>query len=394
MERPDSLSSVSSGHGTLTPPVIIGAGIGGLALALFLARRGICCAVYEREKTFSGLGNGLQLGPNVNALLHTHLPEIDAAIAAAATEPDAVCFYDGITGKPLKSLALGRTARSRWGAPFRVIHRADLHAILLTAASKNPSITLHHNHQLSSIQTHPENTNLVFENEGKTVQTTARLLIGADGVNSAVRKVLKAPPPQNTGQAAWRALIPGRAFPFEWGRNNTGLWMAPKMHLVHYPIRQGAWINAVLTAPETITDIPLNHMFGRDAARILHAPSEGWTAWPLRTLIPHFGAGNILLLGDSSHAMAPHLAQGAAQAIEDAALLACLIAERIPLNQLAAAYSAARYTRIAAIQKASTSKGKLYRMGAPLSVVRNTVLRLTPTPLLYRSLDWLFRNPQ
>jgi salicylate hydroxylase len=226
-----------------------------------------------------------------------------------------------------------------------------------------------------------------------------RALIGADGLHSTIRAaVAPVRATSFTGTIAWRALIDAEALPAGIARTHTGLWLGPGAHLVHYPISGGRQANvvAVTSGAERGADPrALQPAFARwsPQARGVIGAAQNWMPWPLyeRDASQPWARGRIALMGDAAHAMVPHLAQGAAQAVEDAASLAGHLA-RQPDDTVVALrdYEQERQPRAARVQAEARRNGQIYQLPWPASSARDLVLRnLGPERLMAR-LDWLY----
>jgi salicylate hydroxylase len=375
-----------------TPVVIVGGGIGGLTLALALARRGMSARVLERAPALAEIGAGLQLSPNACRLLDRL--SLGAALDAVSIEPDRLRMYDGRSGGLVVTLPLG-AARRRWGAPYRLLHRADLQSVLREAvAAAGVEIGLGQ-----------EVTGFVPQEDGVTADTAAgvpiagRVLIGADGLGSSVRRALgDARPPAPSGMTGWRALIPAANWPVAIARDEVALWLGAGGHLVAYPLRGGGVLNLVACIPETRGDADednLRRFFATwgPAARAIVAAGEGWTPWPLLDRPSgHFpGRGRVAVIGDAAHPALPHLAQGAAMAIEDAVLLAARLAE-MPDDPPAALrrFERARTSRVARVQREARRNGRIYALGPLPAAARNLALRAMGPDAVLGRLDWLY----
>ena len=221
--------------------LIAGGGIGGLAAAIALARRGIASEVLERSRFSEETGAGIQLGPNATRALAA-LGVLEA-IGARAFKPEAIAIYDGLTGRKLTSLPLGKSVEDRYGAPYLTLHRADLHAGLRAAAESLAQVTLRPGFEVSAVDTQAADIS-VRGIDGSEANGAA--LVGADGLWSAVRPLIApAASLRFTGATAWRTLLPRAELPAPFNASEVGLWLGPRAHLVHYPVRGGADLNVV-----------------------------------------------------------------------------------------------------------------------------------------------------
>jgi salicylate hydroxylase len=223
------------------PILIVGGGIGGLCAALALSKMGRRVHVFEQAARFGEIGAGIQLAPNAFHALH--VLGIAQAIIGAATFPDALIVMDSLSGEEIVRVSVGREFRARFAYPYGLIHRADLHAVLLEACRKSPLIAMSPSEQV-----------LDFEDLGDRVTVRMRSgaahegrgLIGADGLWSTVRgAVVGDGEPRVSGHVAYRATVPAREVPEANRRNAMMIWAGPKTHLVHYPLRGGELFNLV-----------------------------------------------------------------------------------------------------------------------------------------------------
>lgn len=383
--------------------VIAGAGIGGLATAIALEAEGFRVCVLERSKQPQEEGAGIQLGPNATKVLNAMGLYDD--IATAASRVDSIHIFDGISGDTITHIPVGEVVVKRHGAPHVVIHRADLHRILHTHADRAPRIDVFHDAEVRD-----------FLDTGKTMivrtaqddKIESSILIAADGVWSKLREpVLNDGPPTSTGLIAWRCLIDPEDAPQICRMRETGLWLLPKRHLVHYRVRGGSLLNIVAITPghaevrgwsQTGDRQELEQAFARAAPpiRALIAASNDWYAWPLygRPPAKRFTKGKVALLGDAAHPTLPCLAQGGAMAIEDAYVLArCLKDNLDDLPKGLQKYDAMRIERAGRLQLASSAAADMYHMRGPQRLARNLALKaaakFAPEKPLERY-DWLY----
>ena len=321
--------------------IVAGAGIGGLTAALSLAAKGFRVIVLEKAERLEEAGAGLQLSPNASRIL------VDLGLrprlTPRAVTPEAINIMSARAGGEIARLPLGEAASLRAGAPYWVMHRADLQGALAAQVNDHPDIDLRLGCQFEDVTAHAKGLTVVQRRVNARQQELAMALIGADGVWSAVRNHLfPQVQPQFSGLIAWRGTLDATTLPREYTSPRVQLWMGPDAHLVAYPISAGRQINVVAIVPGTWNrpgwSAPgdaneLKSAFASQGwpatARMLIGAVDEWRRWALFTL-PDLGEwtkGAIALLGDAAHAMLPFAAQGAGMAIEDAAVLAKCLSE-------------------------------------------------------------------
>jgi salicylate hydroxylase len=383
---------------TPAPILIAGGGIGGLALALALARKNFPSIVLERREDFQTAGAGIQLGPNgVRVLQGLGLAE---AMHPLVGEPDALMIRSGRTAAHLARLPLGKWIAARHGAPYWVAHRGDLHRTLIAAATGDPHITLRMGFEVATLA-QTAATVTATSTDGEAV--TAPALVAADGLWSRVRHHLyPASLPDFAGATATRTVIPA-ARAGVLAVNEVGLWLTPGTHVVHYPVRSGTEIAVVIIARESSWQVRGWDAPGDPCAvaarlsgfapplREALAAAPEWRRWALFRLppLPRWSYGRITLMGDAAHPMLPYLAQGGVLALEDALVLADALAAT-DATQALRAYENRRHARATRVQAASLRQGRLYHLPPPFSWGRDSLLRLMPGAVLMSSLDWMY----
>lgn len=382
------------------PLLIAGGGIGGLTTALALAHRGIASRVLEKNPTFSEAGAGIQIGPNGMRVL-TELG-VGKALERMAAAPEAIHIFDGLSGRLLTELPLGHGIEARHGAPYVVAHRADLQSALLDRVREEPLITVTTDFAVTGID-HTGASVRVQGASGDVAEGPA--LVAADGVWSYVRRaVFSAAPLPFARRTAARTLIDRTAAPQPFSSLATGLWLASKAHVVHYPVRAGREIAVVVVVEDDWrsedwnTETSLAKVlagvtgFAAELPRFLRL-GQDWRKWSLYTPtpLPRWTNGKVALLGDAAHPVLPFLAQGGVLAIEDAAVLAeCVSQQPTDLASALLTYERLRQPRAAKVQAASERNGRLYHLAGPLASARNLALRAIPPVRLIASYDWLY----
>ena len=385
--------------------VVAGGGLGGLTTALALARRGCAVTVVERAPALSEAGAGVQLSPNATRVLR-RLGVLDR-IAPGATRPDEVRIRRFRDGDTIARVPLGDAAERRYGAPFLLAHRADVQAALLGAVGQEPLIALALGESVTDFTVADTAVRLTLQAGGDGHRAIeAAGLVGADGLRSLVRVRLgDTALPRFSGRLAWRALVPARDAPAMAGQAASQLWLGPHAHLVHYPVRGGTLVNVVAIvdgAPEAGAEdwarpgdgaTLLARFSGWDRqAHALLAAAESWRVWPLfdRPALPRWSAGPVTLLGDAAHPMLPFLAQGAAQAIEDAGALGEAWSAARPFAAVALAYERRRRPRATRVQRDSARQGAVYHLTGAFALARDTTMRLLGPERMAARYDWLY----
>ena len=380
--------------------IVVGAGIGGLTAALVLARKGLRVSVHERAPAFSEIGAGIQISPNASRLLCAL--GLEPGLRELASAPAAIEMRSW-RGERLFTQALGVVAEQRFCAPYLNLHRADLHRLLVDAIAGEARIELQLGAAVATVEQAGEIVRLQLEN-GQTRQ--ADLVIGADGIRSAVRGALFGPErPRYTGCVAWRGVIPVDALAAHRPATVSALWMGPGAHFVHYYVRGGRLLNFVAVVEQPGWEAESWSERGRKenlvaafagwhpgiAAITEAADPEGCYRWGLfdRPPMPAWTSGRITLLGDACHPMLPFMAQGACMAIEDAVTLGeCLAADGDVVTALRR-YEAARRPRTAAVQQKSRINKTLYHLRGTPARLRDLTLPRTAA-LLAQQIDRLF----
>jgi salicylate hydroxylase len=388
---------------------VAGAGIGGLTASLALAGRGFRVVILEKAERLEEAGAGLQLSPNASRVL-VELG-LQPRLAACAVTPDAISIMSARSGGEVARLPLGEAATFRAGAPYWVVHRADLQAALQAHVNDNPDIELRLGCQFEDVVPHTKGLTIVQRSGMTRQQELALALVGADGIWSTVRHHLfPEVQPQFSGLIAWRGTLDATQLPREYTSRRVQLWMGPNAHLVAYPVSGGRQINVVAVVPGTWNrpgwSAPgeaneIKNVFAPSRwpgpARMMIGAVDDWRKWALFT-VPDGGewtAGAIALLGDAAHAMLPFAAQGAGMAIEDAAVLAKCLGEGV--GETAASITAAlkryarlRRSRVARVQRAARRNGMIYHLSGAAALARDLFIKAMGAQRMLARQDWIY----
>jgi salicylate hydroxylase len=364
------------------PYIIAGGGISGLAAALALAPAPTL--ILEKSRVFEEVGAGLQLGPNAVRALQK-LGAWDA-VEPFTNSPLEIHIWDGLSGKRLKRIRLGGEFEKRYSAPYRVIHRADLHAALLSVTDKLPQLKIQSGTEVTSWRDDASGVE-VFVASANPIR--GRFLFGCDGVNSSLRR---AATPRSTAldsrYTLHRALIdvPRPEGDIAWECIN--LWLCPGAHAVHYPVGKKQKLNIVATAGNGVA---LSSAFAKTSSALqqLLAIPRNWLPWPGLHAPPlqHWQYGSMLLLGDAAHGTLPFLAQGAAMALEDAAFLKH---HKPPLTTGDSDWQARR-ERTAKLHAATLRTVKHYHATGPHALLRNIAVAFMSGQQFVGRLEWIYK---
>ena len=391
--------------------IIVGGGIGGLAAALACGQAGARPQVLERAATFSEVGAGIQMGPNVTRTLHAWgLAEDLKAIGFAPRKLEA---KDTQTGQVIGSLPLGQRSLDTYGAPYVTVHRADLHRVLLQKLMRSGLAQLHLDSEVEAVQQAADGIQISGASLPASLTEFSQFsaMVGADGLWSATRQFVVPPTtPRVTGLLAYRALLPMQFLPEKLRLQDVNVWLGPRLHAVLYPVQCGECLNLVVVVqgqpPANLDDWDhAGHKEELDRAmgpihadlRDMLAAVPAWRLWPLCDRPPLQGPhemakGRIALLGDAAHPMRPFLAQGAGMAIEDAAELARSWARAdLPVEDRLQMYAQARWARNAQVQQRSIRNGQIFHLQGPLRWGRNVAMKLMGESLM--DVPWLYAGP-
>ncbi|MGU4701503.1 FAD-dependent monooxygenase [Burkholderia cepacia] len=336
---------------------VVGAGLGGTAAAALLQRSGYDVKLYERAPAFSRLGAGIHVGPNVTKILRRI--GCEDALNAMGSHPDFWLSRDGRTGEVIARIPLGDYAVKEYGSTYLTVHRGDFHALMTQAIAPE---RIAFGKQLSAVEDTGDEVRMTFS-DGSV--ETADIVIGADGVNSKIRDhLLGAEPPRFTGYVAHRAVFPAALLgnkPYD----PCVKWWTEDRHMMVYYVTEKHdeyyYVTGVPqeTWPEGVSMVDSSREEMREAFAGFHPDiqhlidvSPSITKWPLleRDPLPLWSRGRLVLLGDACHPMKPHMAQGAAMAIEDAAMLTrCL--DEVGLSEYSTAFKLYEENRAARASK-------------------------------------------
>jgi salicylate hydroxylase len=390
--------------------IIAGAGIAGLATAIALLQAGFTVAIYEKANNLEESGAGLQLTPNATRILD-RLGVLERVLPLAS-KPRAVVVLRGSDNAELMRMRLDDTER-RWGAAYLVIHRADLQRALLDAVRSRSGVELTLGTTVFDFANDGARVSVGLRSGATRTHDEAHLLIGADGLRSQVRRHLDfgaQDQAEFAGLVAYRAIVHANGADSHSMTSNVILHLGKKAHLVQYPLRSGSIVNLVATigsgSPADGANSPdnekgegtnysdLEHAFSgwsREVRLLTRAPVH-WCAWPLyhRPPISSFSRGRVALVGDAAHPMVPFLAQGAAQAIEDAGALGRVLAQMLDIPAAVSIYSRDRVPRATRVQREALKLGRIYHMSGPSAFARDVTMRLLGTGALTQRYDWLY----
>jgi 3-hydroxybenzoate 6-monooxygenase len=367
------------------PVLIVGGGIGGLATAWALSRKGIPSHVIEQAPEFKEIGAGIQLGPNVFRMFE--YLGLTAEMNKVAVFPDGLEMRDSITGETFVSLPVDEKFYEKYRAPYAVIHRADMLQVIYEACRTSPLIRLTTSQKVVGIDETATGVSVRTES-GQTF--TGPALIGCDGLWSFVREQLVGDgKPVVSGHIAYRAVVPTEEWPKEYRLNRMVLWGGEKTHLVHYPLRRGELFNLVVVFHsdryeegwDTYGDpAELQARFAEkcEPVRTMLKKVNAWKMWVLcdRPPIRNWTKGRVTLLGDAAHPMLQYLAQGANMAMEDGV---CLAEQVVAFNgdyaKAFLQYQQLRYLRTARVQLTARLFGEIYHASGATRDLRNSVLK-------------------
>ena len=383
------------------PVIVAGGGIGGLAAALALVRQGFKVTVLEQAPEIGEIGAGIQLGPN--AFHAFDALGVGDKARGRAVYTECMVMHDAVDETLVGRLETGEAFRQRFGNPYAVIHRADVHLSLLEGAQETGRVSFHTHTRVERIE-QDEATGTVSAIDQNGQRWTGQALIAAEGGKSVTRAQYVNDPPRVTGHVVYRAVVEREDFPENLRWNAASLWAGPKCHLVHYPLRGGEQYNVVVTfhsrQQETwgVTDGSKEEVESYfqgicpKARQLIDLP-KSWKRWATadREPIDNWVFGRAALLGDAAHPTTQYMAQGACMAMEDAVTLGeALRVSGHDWNTALQLYQRNRVTRTARIVLSGREMGRLYHAAGVERLVRNSLWKGRSQERFYDAMEWLY----
>ena len=381
------------------PILVAGGGIGGLAAALALSRQGARVKVLEQAADIGEIGAGIQLGPNAFSAFDAL--GIGERARARAVYTDRLVMMDAVDESEVASIPVGEAFRERFGNPYAVSHRADVHLSLHEGVRASDRIEVLTSTHVERIE---EGTDRIvaIDREGRRHEGCA--LVGADGVKSVVREHYVGDAVRVSGHVVYRAVVDAAEFPGDLKWNAPCVWVGPNCHLVHYPLRGGEQFNVVVTfhsrrpeewgVTEGSREEVMSYFDGiRPRPRQLLGLPRSWRRWATadREPIGRWTFGRATLLGDAAHPMMQYLAQGACMALEDAVTLGAALREAGgDVLRAFATYEKARITRTARVVLLTREMGRVYHAQGVERLVRNALWKDRSPQRSYDALEWLY----
>ncbi|MBO1112027.1 3-hydroxybenzoate 6-monooxygenase [Bordetella petrii] len=379
--------------------IVVGGGIGGLAAALALTRQGIAVQLLEQASHIGEIGAGIQLGPNAFAALDAL--GVGQTARSRAVFTDHIIMMDAVDAQEVVRIDTGEAFRQRFGGPYAVIHRADIHQSILEAVQRDPLIQFHTSTQITGLRQDGAQVE-VQDTQGRRYRADA--VLGCDGVKSVIREHLVGDAARVTGHVVYRAVVERDNMPDELRINAPVLWAGPRCHLVHYPLRGGQQYNLVVTfhsreqeewgVRDGSKEEVLSYFQGVHPRphQMLDRPTS-WRRWATadREPVDHWGQGRATLLGDAAHPMTQYMAQGACMALEDAATLGQAV--KACDGDLQAAfrlYESVRIPRSARVVWSTREMGRIYHAQGVERQVRNSLWEGKTQAQFYEGLQWLY----
>ena len=381
------------------PVIVSGGGIGGLAAALALVRQGFSVKVLEQAPEIGEIGAGIQLGPN--AFHAFDALGIGEKARGRAVYTDEMVMHDAVDGALVGRIPTGEAFIKRFGNPYAVIHRVDVHKSLLEGAQETGRVEFLTSTRGTRIEQDADSVTVV-DQHGAAHRGQA--LVGADGVKSVVREQYVGDPARVTGHVVYRAVVDKKDFPVDLQWNAAAIWVGPNCHLVHYPLRGGEQYNVVVTFHSRqqeewgVTDGSKEEVQSYfqgicpQARQLIDLPKT-WKRWATadREPIGQWSFGRATLLGDAAHPTTQYMAQGACMAMEDAVTLGeALRLHNNDWPQALALYQRSRVARTARIVLSSREMGRIYHAKGVERLVRNDLWKGRTPERFYDAMEWLY----
>ena len=390
---------MANASGKSLPVLVAGGGIGGIAAALALVRQGFSVKVLEQAPQLGEIGAGIQLGPNAFAAFDAL--GIGPIARSRAVYTDEMVMHDALDEKLVGRIPTGEAFRRRFGNPYAVIHRADVHGALLEGAQATDRIQVATSTQVQLIEQAADSVTVYDSKGGRHVGVA---LIGADGVKSAVRRQYVGDDARVSGHVVYRAVIDKKDFPADLQWNAASIWVGPNCHLVHYPLRGGEQYNVVVTFHSRDNEEWSVREGSREevqsyfegicprARQLIDLPKD-WKRWATadREPIAQWNYGRATLLGDAAHPTLQYLAQGACMALEDAVTLGEAL--RVTDNDFGKAfelYQRSRVARTARIVLSARDMGRIFHAKGVERLVRNELWQGRTPERFYDAMEWLY----
>jgi len=381
------------------PVIVAGGGIGGLAAALALVRQGFSVKVLEQSPQIGEIGAGIQLGPN--AFHAFDALGVGEKARSRAVYTDEMVMHDALDESLVGRIPTGEAFRKRFGNPYAVIHRVDVHTSLLEGAQETGRVEFHTSTRVERSEQDADSVT-AWDQNGQAHRGIA--LIGADGVKSMVRAQYVNDPHRVTGHVVYRAVVDKKDFPADLQWNAASIWVGPNCHLVHYPLRGGEQYNVVVTfhsrqqevwgVTEGSKEEVQSYFQGicPRARQLIDLP-KSWKRWATadREPIGQWSFGRVTLLGDAAHPTTQYMAQGACMALEDAVTLGEAL--RVNHNDFIKAfdlYQRSRVARTARIVLSSREMGRIYHARDVERLVRNDLWKGRTPERFYDAMEWLY----
>jgi len=379
--------------------IVTGGGIGGLAAALALTRQGFAVKVLEQAAELGEIGAGIQLGPNAFAAFDAL--GVGEQARSRAVYTDEMVMHDALDETLVGRVPTGDAFRARFGNPYAVIHRADVHRSLLEGAQLSDRIQVSTSTTVQRVEQDDDGVT-VHDSQGRTHRGIA--LIGADGVKSAVRRQFVGDEARVSGHVVYRAVVDRQDFPADLQWNAASIWVGPNCHLVHYPLRGGEQYNVVVTfhsrekeewsVREGSRDEVRSYFEGicPRARQLIDLPKD-WKRWATadREPIGQWTFGRVALLGDAAHPTLQYLAQGACMALEDAVTLGeALRVSGNDFTRAFALYQRSRVARTARVVLSAREMGRIFHAKGVERLVRNDLWKGRAPERYYDALEWLY----